>query len=308
MSTEVVGFDPALAQVIQGTLIFLAACIGVVGYLVQARLKARSHAEELRRLHASELRRLELERVREKLDTCLGPLQMSLSEAINLLQTTFMPLKVATLIYGSQRETDMHHHHLDQLTNGKIRKYYVECFTIDVAEYLIRGERNLIPSFVGPEVEAMIRENPDSEIADIYFTTCRRLLTICKRASDIINKFAGHLFQLQQVETYRADWPACATAIMSRFLMPSQIMTFTTEMQDIVERKWAQGDYSVLYPRVNKFPMGGILYCMKQAIAIRQREKQLGLADHAKFEVKEVLSVIQSEVEKQQTSMYASSQ
>jgi hypothetical protein len=95
---------------------------------------------------------------------------------------------------------------------------------------------------------------------------------------------------------------------MSRFLMPSQIMTFTTEMQDIVERKWAQGDYSVLYPRVNKFPMGGILYCMKQAIAIRQREKQLGLADHAKFEVKEVLSVIQSEVEKQQTSMYASSQ
>ena len=154
----------------------------------------------------------------------------------------------------------------------------------------------------------MIRENPDSEIADIYFTTCRRLLTVCKRASNIINKFAGHLFQLQQVETYRAEWPACATAIMSRFLMPSQIMTFTTEMQDIVERKWAKGDYSVLYPRVNKFPMGGVVYCVKQAIAIREREKELGLADHAKFEVKEVLSFLESEVEKQQTSVYASSQ
>ena len=308
MSTDAVGIDPAFAQVIQGTLIFLAACVGVVGYLVQARLKARSHADELRRLHASELRRLELERVREKLDTCLGPLQMSLSEALNLLLTTVMPMKVATLTYGSQRESAMHHHHLDQLTNGKISKYYAEYFTMDIAEYLVRGERNLVPSFVGPEVEAMIRENPDGEIADIYFTTCRRILTVFKRASDIINKYAGHLFQLQQLETYRAEWSACATAIQSRFLMPSQIMTFTTEMQDIVERKWAQGDYSVLYPRVNKFPMGGILYCMKQAIAIRQREKQLGLADHAKFEVKEVLSVIQSEVEKQQTSMYASSQ
>eukprot|EP00943_MAST-04B_sp_MAST-4B-sp1_P003002 g3002.t1 len=235
---------------------------------------------------------------------------MSLSEVLNLLQTTFVPMKVSTLIYGSQRESAMHRHHLDQLTNGKISKFYVECFTLDVGEYLARGERNLLPSFVGPEVEAMVRENPDSEIADIYFSTCRRVLAACKRASDIISKYAGHLFHLQDMKTYSVEWPACASAIQSRFLMPSQIMTFTSELEDIVQRKWAQeGDYSVLYPRLNKFPIGGVIYCMKQAITIRSREEELGLADdHGKFEVKEALSRIQTEVEKHQTSTYTSSQ
>ena len=80
------------------------------------------------------------------------------------------------------------------------------------------------------------------------------------------------------------------------------------ELEDIVERKWAQGDYSVLYPRINKFPVGGLVYCMKQAIAIRKRETELGLADHASFEVQDVLNRITSEVEKQrqQTSEYTS--
>ena len=87
-------------------------------------------------------------------------------------------------------------------------------------------------------------------------------------------------------------------------------MTFTSELEDIVQRKWAQeGDYSVLYPRLNKFPIGGVIYCMKQAITIRSREEELGLADdHGKFEVKEALSRIQTEVEKHQTSTYTSSQ
>ena len=306
--SDAVGVDPAVAQIFQGTLIFLAACVGVAGYIVQSRLKARSHAEELKRLHLSELRRLELKRVREKLDTCLGPLQMSLSEMLNLMSTAFMPMAAASLCYGSQRECDMHYHHLDQLTGGKVKKYYTESFTLDISEYLVRGERNLLPSFVGPEVEEMIRENPDSDIADIYFMTCRRMLRVCRRASDLINKYAGHLFQLQKIDTYVAEWPACANAIASRFLMPSQIMTFTTELEDIVERKWAQGDYSVLYPRINKFPMGGLVYCMKQAIAIRKRETELGLADHASFEVQDVLNRITSEVEKQkqQTSEYTS--
>ena len=201
-------------------------------------------------MYESELRGLKLHRVREKLDICLGPLQMSLSEVVNLLTTAFMPMKVATLIYGSQRVSVMQHHHLDQLTNGEIRKYYAECFTLDLGEYLVRGERNLLPSFVGPEVEAMIRENPDSEIADIYFGTCRRLLVAYKRVSSIIYNYAGHLFQLQTLETYKKEWPSCVAAVLSRFLMPCQIMTFTSKMEDIAQRKWElQSDYSVLYNR-----------------------------------------------------------
>lgn len=308
MATEAVGVDPALAQILQGTLILLAAAVGVGGYLVQSRLKAKARAEEHRQSHSAELRRLELARVREKLDTFAGPLQISLSELTNLLFTTFIPTTARTLVFGSQRECEMHSHHLDQLTGGKVTEFFAEHSTLDVTEFLIRGERNLLPSFVGPEVESMVREHPESEIADVYFTTCRRILTVCRRASDLINRYAGHLFQLQTMEKYLADWPACRGAIQSRFLMLSQIMTFTTELADIVERKWAKGDYSLLYPRLNKFPLGGIMYCMKQAIAIRARETELGLEKHAKFDIAAVASRIRGEEEKEQTasSKYAS--
>ena len=111
------------------------------------------------------------------------------------------------------------------------------------------------------------------------------------------------------MDTYLAEWPACRGAIQSRFLMPSQIMAFTTELEYIVEQKWAQGDYSLLYPRISKFPMGGVAFCIKQAPMIRARETELGLANHAVFEMNEVVTRIRSEVEKDQTntSKYASS-
>ena len=61
------------AQIIQGVLILVSAIVGVTGYVVQARLRARERVRELEDQHQQHLRKLQLERCREQVRSFLGP-------------------------------------------------------------------------------------------------------------------------------------------------------------------------------------------------------------------------------------------
>ena len=71
MSQTAFASDAAL--VVQGLLIFSAAIVGVIGYYVQSKLAGKARQREIVAARKEHLRQLELARVREKLDTFIGP-------------------------------------------------------------------------------------------------------------------------------------------------------------------------------------------------------------------------------------------
>ena len=129
--------------IVQGTLIFLGAVIGVLGYYVQAR-SAR----------LARTRQLKLSRTREKLTLFVGPaseMAIALSTAINSLY------RHARLHFPQQAKR----FELKQKESGKTR------------EEFNGGEWNILRSFVGKEIEAELIANPQHEFAKTYRLVCR---------------------------------------------------------------------------------------------------------------------------------------
>ena len=64
------------AQIIQGVLIFLSACVAVVGHIVQSNLRAKERKQELRNKHEQYLRENDLKNTREQIEMFIGPAYM----------------------------------------------------------------------------------------------------------------------------------------------------------------------------------------------------------------------------------------
>ena len=77
--------------VLQSALIFLSAIAAIASYIIQSRLKSKEHNGELNRQHNQELRKIRLQRVREKLDTFVGPASQISSAFWYIYFTTLAP-------------------------------------------------------------------------------------------------------------------------------------------------------------------------------------------------------------------------
>ena len=282
---ENISLQLSVAQIVQGGLFFLGALVGVAGYLVRSRLKAQSDVRTAQMEQAAELRSLQLQRTREKLDKFLSPLHMIIGELLYHLMSSIVPIYPASLLYGSEGEAASHKHHIDSLTNGAVKEFYIAEYSLNLADYTVKGKKNLLPSFVGKKVEAMIRQNPDGEIGKTYVAAIHRILPLCNEASMLIKRYGSHLIMLPELNEYRQKYPALAQSLFARFLMPLQLTAFTSEMKALVEGPWARGDYSVLYPRHCKFPLATLFFYIQQYIEIRERETTLGLDTYHKFEL-----------------------
>ena len=76
MSASVGANASDVGLIVQGTLIFLSAVVGVLGFLVKSRLERREKHRENEIQYEQHVRRLRLERIRTQLREFLGPASM----------------------------------------------------------------------------------------------------------------------------------------------------------------------------------------------------------------------------------------
>ena len=266
--------------IVQGTLIFLSAVVAVIGYIVQSKLKSREHYHELEMQHKAKLKQLRLERIREKLDNFIGPMN-TLAGLFNFQYLeSLAPSQIArSLSIGNEKET-RYTTQLDVLTNGAITKYFDQ-MEVNLLEGF-SGKMNLLPGFVGPEVEEQIRRNPKSEIGKFYIRNCRLLIldTGKKLATLIVNK-QGHLSEFVSEEEFKKKYPCVATSAYARNLFFYQFVGFIKEFEYIINNNWDKDDYTLLFPQSHSLPMLlHFSYTPSMITAIRKKEAELGIDDH----------------------------
>jgi hypothetical protein len=128
----------AYSQIIQGTLIFLSALVGVAGYVVQSKMKGKERQMELDLAHDAHLKQLRLERTREQLSTFAGPASMYTMAIWQLYWEVFSP-----------------HSALDRMGDGKIGAH-AEKVNFSFQTF-IKATTNEMETWIGPELEETCR-------------------------------------------------------------------------------------------------------------------------------------------------------
>jgi len=237
--------------IVQGTLIFLGAVIGVLGYYVQAR-SAR----------LARTRQLKLSRTREKLTLFVGPaseMAIALSTAINSLY------RHARLHFPQQAKR----FELKQKESGKTR------------EEFNGGEWNILRSFVGKEIEAELIANPQHEFAKTYRLVCRAMMKIAVPLTELVKKYGGHLSEGDDIETFQLRFPCEANNSLLRHAFFAQLMVWTPSFEMLIEHCWDKGDLTRLFPACSGYPMQLPLFLVTMAGRVRQKENEYAIDDHA---------------------------
>jgi hypothetical protein len=269
------------SQIIQGVLIFLSAIVGLGGYVVQGKIKSRETQRQLARDRDDERRQLQLTRLRDQMAKFIGPAS-ALSNAFWMAWWRLFGEKSKFGFFaGSPSDARFGNTlFLNDLTGGKIARYLEEdvCMTIST---FVNGQLNEMESWVGPEVEREIRQDPTSKVAAVYFAHVRLLF---KRylfpLRDLFQQFAGFLWKMGDSDEFKAKYPSAAASGWLRNLFWLQLVNHCNEMEDIVIPAWDRGDFSLLFPAVHPFPVQLGMHLTRMLTELRQEESALGAANH----------------------------
>lgn len=247
-----------IVVIVQSVLFFLSAVVAVVGYLIQSKLKMKEQKEEMKRVHEQKLKEMKLLRIREKLDTFLSPAMVQGIKFYGIYHETlapqgFLPRK---MFIGNEKEAKYNMEKtMDGLTNKGVTKYWNSLGIKYSDIFKLQPTMNLIPSFVGPEIEEQIRQNPESEIGKLYIRSCERLILNCgKKAAVLIETFVEHLGEFCSLEEYAEQFPIVKDSYMKRITILSQFICFIDEFEYIINKYWVNKDYSLLFPMNNFYP------------------------------------------------------
>ena len=265
--------------IVQGTLIFLSAVVAVLGYLVQSKLKRKEEKLASERQHDAEIRQLKLARIRRKIDEFIGPALMANLHVFDIYNQAFAPQGFTPRATAVGNEAEgKYANTLDKQLNGKITEYWKSKGWNMIDVY--KGKMNLLPTFVGEEVEELIRKNPESKISRFYFRHCRRLVDQGKLCSDILVKYCAQLSEYMPPAEFKEKFSCAKDSIMQRNTFATQFGSFINEFEYIIKIDWdANNDYSVLYPTINHYPMQMVMYLANMLARITKTENELGLID-----------------------------
>ena len=265
--------------IVQGTLIFLSAVVAVLGYLVQSKLKRKEEKLASERQHDAEIRQLKLARIRRKIDEFIGPALMATITFHDVYYQAFGPQGFTPRATAVGNEAEgKYANTLDKQLNGKITEYWKSKGWNMIDVY--KGKMNLLPTFVGEEVEELIRKNPESKISRFYFRHCRRLVEHGKLCSDILVKYCVQLSEYLPHTEFKEKFPCAKDSVIQRNTFAMQFVTFINEFDYIINIDWDKNnDYSVLYPTINHYPMQLGLYIANMLARITKTENELGLID-----------------------------
>ena len=245
--------------IVQGTLIFLSACIGVLGFLVKGRLERKQKVRDSNLQINRHLSELKLIRIRQQQAIFLGPASMHTME----LWSAFWSVVPGTL---------------NKMSNGKVNEYFN---TIDFSfQTFMKGQFCEMESWVGPVVEKEMSENPKGELAVTYCSFMRRMILKCAVPfAELIQQHGGHLSQFPTPEDFKTRFPCSAKDGWLRNSYYLQTMNWTHEFCDILN-EWEKGNFTVMFPKLSKYPCQITPFILMQITALREQETKLGAANH----------------------------
>ncbi len=252
-----------LGLIVQGTLIFLSACVGVFGYLVQARSKQKQY-----------LRETQIRYLRHVLDEIIGPAQ-SLGSSAKKMRGEFY----ASVVYRGRGMTYKEHMN-DIFGEGAMRR-------------IIDGKLCQYRRFVSSETEVEMTNNPQGFLATQY----RRFMRIFVRQyhrplADLI-KLKHCSLPLPSRDEFKRRFPGHKSGTLRKTFWLWQA-SWTAEMEAIIAEEWDQGIFKTWFPVITPFPTHltslntGILNDVKNEI---ERLTKGGLKHNDKRSMKEQTAI-----------------
>eukprot|EP00949_MAST-11_sp_MAST-11-sp1_P000988 g988.t1 len=208
------------------------------------------------------------------MDVFLGPMSVLSNEFYHMFLA--MIFKESERLQGDDKFVG---ENINTLSGGKVEKYFDE-----IGQSLSKGfaaKINLMPSFVGPEVEEIIRNDPDGKIGRLYISFCKRSLQYnWLPMAVLLRKYGGHLLFFDTPEEFKKRWPLVKSSGWLRNLFFLQFLNFCTEFEEIIMERWSKGDYTLLFPTSAYFPHQMGFYVTHMLTRLREQELELGTAEH----------------------------
>ena len=246
--------------IVQGTLIFLSAVVGVFGYLIQAKMARKAEKRRREEDKAAKANDMLLHHIDEKLKLFIGPASaLALASARAMFQF-----------------------------RGSAKEYYPEESAACEKAREERGETmsnywkatwSNVNTFVGTTIETDMSNNPHSPHAKLYRCSFRANVKFTwGPLRDLLSQYSGHLMDWQTPEEFKKRWP-CGEQGILRNTFFTRMITFANEAQCLVEEYWDKDDYTRMFPPV-PFPAQISMYLLTMAGRVRQKMTDNGIGEH----------------------------
>ncbi len=245
--------------IVQGTLIFLSAVVGVCGYLVQARTRQRQY-----------IRETQVTYLRHVIDEIIGPAQ-SLGSCAKKMRAEFYK----SVVYRDRPSMTYKDHVNDIFGEGALR-------------LIIDGQINEYRRFVSAETEAQMTADPNCFVAKQYRRFMRIFVAEYHRPLANLLKMKHCSLPLPSREEFKRRFPGHKSGTLRKTFWLWQT-AWTAEMEDIL-RQWDNGVFELWFPVITPFPTHltslntGIMNDVKNEI---ERLTKGGLAHKDKRSMKE---------------------
>ena len=250
------------ALYVQGLLIFLSAVVGVVGYIIQSKMKAKEREHEQVLAHNAHLKQLKLERVREQMGTFLGP-------------ATMHTMQIWNQFWVMRSDEGV----LNKLSGGKLQHYYEEVIKFNFKTFL-KAEVNEMYSWIGPDLEEHCRNEPKSKFAVSYRNIMTRLVkNNAVPLTQLLRRHGSHLQQWPTSEEFKKRFVCSSKSGWGRNLFFLQFCNWSDEFVDIIDNMWSRNDYTLLFPLFAPYPCQITPYLIMMITTLREMEVKLGTSD-----------------------------
>ena len=251
MSSNVGANASDIGLIVQGTLIFLSACVAVIGYIVQSKLHARAHEKEIRLARAEHHKEAKLKQLREILTDVIGPMQglaqqgQSMCYEFGISATDHEGMMTYCFEVMGGKEEAMSH------MAGKAHMFTNEPF---MTQWLLKK----------------IKADPEGIVAKDFRSVMKCALRLCYiPLSDLIRRHMNTL-NLPTREAFVLKYPALKGNPQLRKILLLQLVNWTGAMEDIVNEEWSKGDYTQLFPRHQCFPYALVDYLIMLMDSVRE--------------------------------------
>eukprot|EP00943_MAST-04B_sp_MAST-4B-sp1_P005127 g5127.t1 len=267
--SENIGTRPANASdvglIVQGTLIFLSACVAIVGYWVQGQLRAKERRREIDIARSEKLHQARLATVRKKITEFVGPAHFMLLT----LNMTFFDLRTRGLAKFYKEEAE-------------IQAKRIKEEDIGFGSFM-KGKWNEMTAerFFGTEMMNKLKQEKDGPAACHF----RKIVSRCFRKllipiAEMIKQNAGYLQEWESKEKFSELYPVAKGKGMERNRFLVQFVQFSIEMEAVVE-DWDEGkNLDVFWTTQCPYPFQAGMYMIRMMTKLREMENEEGLASH----------------------------
>ena len=148
-----------------------------------------------------------------------------------------------------------------------------------------KGEYNKSFTFVGEEIEKIMKDDPETEFAKRYRQTMRVLVyKYGMPATELIQKYGQSLSVRGDKDAYKRRFPCIATNGLLRNVFITQFCRWTYEFKIIIEEEWDHENYNTCFPVINPYPEQVLRHFLGQLSEVRELENEFGIDINKMFD------------------------